>query len=118
MIFGLTEKGHNENKSRKLVPFIMSPYDFQAVQADTKDTRSISNILEHCRSYQGADTRRSVLQLFTTMALFIATLAVMGHFFNSHYLITILLMPVAAGLLTRLFIFQHDCEIISVCTTV
>lgn len=87
----------------------MTPYDFQAVQADSEDDPAMSDILEHCRSFQGADTRRSLVQLGTTLGLFVLTLGVMFYFAASQYFITVLLMPVAAGLLTRIFIFQHDC---------
>ena len=88
----------------------MTPYDFQMpLESEDKDSLCMNSILEHCRSYQGADIKRSIMQLVTTLALFITVLSVMIYSMTSYYLLTIALMPVAAGLLTRIFIFQHDC---------
>ncbi|MDH5721766.1 MAG: fatty acid desaturase [Alphaproteobacteria bacterium] len=88
----------------------MTPYDFQ-MPLESKDNSGLcmNSILEHCRSYQGADIKRSIIQLVTTLALFAAILLVMVYFMASYYLLTVALMPIAAGLLTRIFIFQHDC---------
>jgi omega-6 fatty acid desaturase (delta-12 desaturase) len=57
----------------------------------------------------GADTERSLFQLFTTGATFIALLTVMAWASHDHYWLTLLLALPAAGLLVRLFIIQHDC---------
>jgi omega-6 fatty acid desaturase (delta-12 desaturase) len=57
----------------------------------------------------GADPRRSILQLVTTAAAFIALLVVMAAVSHGHYWLTLLLAVPAAGLLVRLFIIQHDC---------
>ena len=57
----------------------------------------------------GPVVRRSVLQLATTGALFIALLVVMAAASDHQYWLTLLLAVPAAGLLVRLFIIQHDC---------
>jgi omega-6 fatty acid desaturase (delta-12 desaturase) len=57
----------------------------------------------------GPVVRRSVLQLATTGALFIALLVVMAAASDDQYWLTLLLAVPAAGLLVRLFIIQHDC---------
>jgi len=57
----------------------------------------------------GADTKRSIVQLATTAALFSAMLGVMGWASSDLYWLTLLLAIPAAGLLVRLFIIQHDC---------
>ena len=57
----------------------------------------------------GADTKRSIFQLFTTATPFIGLLAVMAWASHDHYWLTLLLAIPAAGLLVRLFIIQHDC---------
>lgn len=57
----------------------------------------------------GADTKRSIFQLFTTGATFIVLLTVMAWVSHDHYWLTLLLALPAAGLLVRLFIIQHDC---------
>lgn len=59
--------------------------------------------------YMGADNRRAAFQLVSTALLFAVTWAVMGFSLRGPYWITILLALPAVGLLTRLFIFQHDC---------
>jgi omega-6 fatty acid desaturase (delta-12 desaturase) len=56
----------------------------------------------------GADTERSLFQLFTTGATFIALLTVMAWASHDHYWLTLLLALPAAGLLVRLFIIKHD----------
>jgi omega-6 fatty acid desaturase (delta-12 desaturase) len=57
----------------------------------------------------GTDVRRSVLQLAVTGFAFLALLAVMLAGVEDFYWLTLMLTPPAAGLLVRLFIFQHDC---------
>jgi omega-6 fatty acid desaturase (delta-12 desaturase) len=56
-----------------------------------------------------ADTRRSLLQLLVTGLLFLGLLAVMVWSVEKAYWLTLLISVPAAGLLVRLFIFQHDC---------
>jgi acyl-lipid omega-6 desaturase (Delta-12 desaturase) len=57
----------------------------------------------------GADTKRSIFQLVTTAAPFVALLAVMAWASYDLYWLTLPLAIPAAGLLVRLFIIQHDC---------
>jgi omega-6 fatty acid desaturase (delta-12 desaturase) len=57
----------------------------------------------------GSDARRSILQLVTTGAAFLALLVAMGAASLDHYWLTLLLALPTAGLLVRLFIIQHDC---------
>ena len=57
----------------------------------------------------GADAKRSMFQLVTTAAPFIALLGVMAAVGHDRYWLTLLLAVPAAGLLVRLFIIQHDC---------
>ncbi len=59
--------------------------------------------------YMGADDRRAAFQLVTTVLLFLGTWATMWFSLRGPYWITLLLTLPAVGLLTRLFIFQHDC---------
>lgn len=49
------------------------------------------------------------MQLVTTFALFLVALGAMAAMVESAYWATLLLAVPAAGLLVRLFIFQHDC---------
>ena len=59
--------------------------------------------------YMGSDDRRATFQLVTTALLFLSTWALMWFSLRGPYWITLLLTLPAVGLLTRLFIFQHDC---------
>ncbi len=60
------------------------------------------------RAY-GSDLKRSLFQLITTAAPFIALLVVMVAATQGRYWLTLLLAIPTAGLLVRLFIIQHDC---------
>jgi omega-6 fatty acid desaturase (delta-12 desaturase) len=57
----------------------------------------------------GADLKRSLFQLITTAAPFLALLVVMATASDGRYWLTLLLAIPTAGLLVRLFIIQHDC---------
>lgn len=59
--------------------------------------------------YSRADNRRATFQLISTFLLFALTWGVMLWSLQVHYALTLLLALPAAGLVTRLFIFQHDC---------
>ena len=60
------------------------------------------------RAY-GADARRSAFQSVTTASAFAALLVIMAATTRDHYWLSLVLAVPAAGLLVRLFIFQHDC---------
>ena len=70
---------------------------------------NVKEVVSHCANYKGADNKRSAFQLITTLSLFAALCVVMYYSMNISYLVTLLLAVPAAGLLTRIFIFQHDC---------
>jgi omega-6 fatty acid desaturase (delta-12 desaturase) len=59
--------------------------------------------------YKTPDTRRSLFQLLTTVALFAAGWYLAVRSLEVGYWLTCLLALPIAGLVTRLFIFQHDC---------
>jgi omega-6 fatty acid desaturase (delta-12 desaturase) len=59
--------------------------------------------------YKGADTRASLFHLLTGAALFVLGWVLMLKSLAIGYWLTWLLAVPMAGLLTRLFIFQHDC---------
>ncbi len=59
--------------------------------------------------YAKADNRRAWFNLVTTGALFALNWGAMLWSLRGPYWVTLLLALPAAGLLTRLFIFQHDC---------
>ena len=59
--------------------------------------------------YLQPDSRRALLQLVTTVLPFLAVMAAMFAALAHGYFLAALLTPVAAGLLVRIFMFQHDC---------
>jgi acyl-lipid omega-6 desaturase (Delta-12 desaturase) len=59
--------------------------------------------------YFGADTRRSVTQLLTSVVPFVALWYAALRSLEVSYLLTLLLAIPAAGFVVRLFIIQHDC---------
>jgi omega-6 fatty acid desaturase (delta-12 desaturase) len=88
----------------------MKSYDYSAAGASkSENPPCIKDIAAHCRTYQGANTARSIIQLFTTLALFAVTLTLMFFSIKISYLITLAIAIPASGLLVRIFIFQHDC---------
>ena len=70
---------------------------------------SMKDIAAHCKTYKGADAKRSIFQLTTTLALFTVACGLMFFSINISYWITALLAIPTGGLLVRIFIFQHDC---------
>ncbi len=70
---------------------------------------NIKEISAHCNEYKGAVAWRSIFQVATTLGLFIASIAVMLFSLQYSYWVTLLLAFPTAGLLARIFIFQHDC---------
>ncbi len=75
-----------------------------------QDGGAAQRIAAHCRLYQGADLRRSIVQLATTLAMFIGLAVIMiGAVQHGLWWISALLWLPAGGLLVRIFIIQHDC---------
>lgn len=66
-------------------------------------------IAERCNAFKGADTKRGLIQLSVTLVLFAATCLLMLWSLQHSFWPGALLVLPAAGLLTRIFIFQHDC---------
>ncbi|MCB1591812.1 MAG: fatty acid desaturase [Alphaproteobacteria bacterium] len=70
---------------------------------------SASSIERHCRQYSGASDWRSLLQLTLTLILFLATFSLAYFVMPYSYAASWPFIVIAAGLLTKLFIIQHDC---------
>lgn len=70
---------------------------------------SIKEIATHCNNYKGADAKRSIFQLFTTLLLLAMTGGLILYSLHISYWLSAFFILPAAGLLTRVFIFQHDC---------
>ncbi|MEZ0223388.1 MAG: fatty acid desaturase, partial [Alphaproteobacteria bacterium] len=64
----------------------------------------------HCHAYKKPDVRHAVFQLVSTSVLFFGALGLMlAAWHHAVYWACAALAPIAAGLLVRLFIIQHDC---------
>lgn len=82
------------------------------VASPAEDSRRqfIQQLIRHAKAYQGADHRISLWQLASTFALYVAaSVGVVASFKAGLYWAQAPLTLLAAGLLIRLFIFQHDC---------
>ena len=72
------------------------------------DTRA-DQFRQILQPYWGADTARSVIQLFTSVGPFFVLWYAMLRSLDVGYWLTLLLVFPAAGFLMRLFVIQHDC---------
>lgn len=78
--------------------------------ADGPDLQAIGiSVLKKYGVRRVDDNRRSAIQVVTTVVLFFAMLGAMVAALAISYWITLALALPTAGLLVRLFIFQHDC---------
>ena len=66
-------------------------------------------LAQHCAKFRGADNRRAVLQLITTIVPFVAIVTAMFMTVQNHYWATLLLAIPGGLLVVRFFIIQHDC---------
>jgi omega-6 fatty acid desaturase (delta-12 desaturase) len=78
-------------------------------RAGASEAELIGRMLAQRFKGHGADLKRSLVQLTTTITPFMALLVVMGAASRGAYWLTLLLAIPTAGLLVRLFIIQHDC---------
>ena len=81
-----------------------------AAAIDSADTKSlVKDLIRHCQQYQGADTRRGLIQLAVTFGLFLVMSGVMIWGMAAEFYWPLVLILPTGGLLVRLFIIQHDC---------
>ncbi len=79
-------------------------------QAIKKDKEYFKSLAKHCAKYRGGDTLKSIIQCATTLILFAAAItALYMSVVTGNWLAYALLLLPTAGLLVRVFIFQHDC---------
>ncbi|MCB2112365.1 MAG: fatty acid desaturase [Parvularculaceae bacterium] len=70
----------------------------------------LRRVVEHCKAYQGADLKRSIAQASMSLAIYLALVAAMiALSANGEWGFSLLLSPVAGGVLVKLFTIQHDC---------
>ena len=69
----------------------------------------VKKIAAHCQQYKGSIAHKAIFQMVTTLTLFFLGVAVMFYSLQWSYWITLLMAFPVAGLMARIFIFQHDC---------
>ena len=72
-------------------------------------TSDRSNWMARLAPYRQTDGQRAVFEIIVTLLPFMAVWAAMWWLMQYSVLLSWLLAPLAAGLLVRLFIIQHDC---------
>lgn len=82
----------------------------QIAEAARDRAASLRRIVEHCKSFQGAQLPRSLSQAGVTLALHAGLVAVMIALAGAgEWGFSLLVSPLAAGVLVKLFTIQHDC---------
>jgi acyl-lipid omega-6 desaturase (Delta-12 desaturase) len=79
------------------------------VQAIANKPRAKAWWLAPLEPYTGADLRRSIVFLFTSVVPYVALWVAMYYLLDVSYLLTLLVAFPAAGFLVRTFIVFHDC---------
>lgn len=82
------------------------------LSSDANDARlaALRRIVEHCKSFQGADLKRSIAQASVSLSIYAALIASMIALANAgKWGFALLLSPLAGGVLVKLFTIQHDC---------
>ncbi len=71
---------------------------------------ALRRIVDHCKSFQGADLKRSLAQAAFSLVVYCALVAAMIASARAGFWgVSLLLAPVAGGLLVKIFTIQHDC---------
>lgn len=71
---------------------------------------ALRRIADHCRAFQGADLKRSLAQAALSLALYfglVAAALIMAA--RGEWGFSLLLSPLAGGVLVKIFTIQHDC---------
>jgi omega-6 fatty acid desaturase (delta-12 desaturase) len=80
--------------------------------ADAREARlaALRRIVEHCKSFQGADVKRSLAQASMSLGIYFALVAMMIAAAGAGYWgAALMLAPLAGGMLVKIFTIQHDC---------
>ncbi|HUZ65468.1 MAG TPA: fatty acid desaturase [Acetobacteraceae bacterium] len=77
--------------------------------ADTLADRGTPYWRQVIAPYTKADNRKGAIQVLNTLLPFLGVMALLFAGIDHHIWVSVLLAPVAAGLLVRLFAIQHDC---------
>lgn len=91
---------------------VPSPASAAASIAEAARERAarLRRIVEHCKSFQGAQLSRSLSQAGVTLALYAGLVAAMIALAAAGaWVFALLLSPFAGGVLVKLFTIQHDC---------
>jgi acyl-lipid omega-6 desaturase (Delta-12 desaturase) len=80
-----------------------------APKADIMDSGTRTALRAAVAPFEISSVGRAAFQLATSLGLYMATVALMYWSLGVSYWLTLALSPIAAGLLIRTFIVQHDC---------
>jgi acyl-lipid omega-6 desaturase (Delta-12 desaturase) len=69
----------------------------------------VKELTVYCDGFKAPDNKKAAIQVLNTLIPFVSVYGVMLASYEGMYWLTLLLTPLAAGLLVRLFIIQHDC---------
>ncbi len=82
----------------------------QFAEAAHARAASLRRIVEHCKTFQGAQLSRSLSQAGVTLALYASLVAAMIALAAAgEWGLALVVSPLAAGVLVKLFTIQHDC---------
>ncbi|BBE73270.1 fatty acid desaturase [Oharaeibacter diazotrophicus] len=88
----------------------MSPPEPRLAVAVASGGPSVAAWMRRLKPYRKADRRRAVVELLVTLGPFAVTWALMAMALEMGWPVLYgLLLPLAAGLLVRVFMIQHDC---------
>lgn len=88
---------------------LTSPQSPPEKATDAKLRENPAALLQIMGPHRKSSTWRALFQLIVTLGLFSVCWIAMTYGLNNGYPLMLLLLPIAAGLLVRVFIFQHDC---------
>lgn len=73
------------------------------------NTQQQATLRKQVGQFSGADTKKSIMQLFNTFVPFFGLWFLAYYSLNISYLLTLFFAVIAAGFLVRVFIIFHDC---------
>ena len=91
------------------IDFPTAPEESQSLDAANDRGIDPKALVRELAPYRTAKMSRSVFELAVTLVPFVALSIFMMAAVEAGYWLSLLLLPVAAGLLLRLFLIQHDC---------
>lgn len=81
-----------------------------SAEANEARREALRRIVEHCKSFQGADLKRSLSQAAVSLILYFGLIAgALAAARAGLWGLSLLIAPFAGGVLVKIFTIQHDC---------